>query len=105
MESSKRKSNIQADKVKVFNVSKQTRKLVHTAHNVLRRTKSTHSNANVKMSTMQQNARLARLWFHESKSIATVQKRFRLEYRNCRLPTKNSIKRWNEQLRSENLPH
>ncbi|GBN01699.1 hypothetical protein AVEN_134275-1 [Araneus ventricosus] len=30
MESSKRKSNIPADKVKVFNVSKQTRKLVHT---------------------------------------------------------------------------
>ncbi|GBO25731.1 hypothetical protein AVEN_188406-1 [Araneus ventricosus] len=35
------------------------------------------------MATAQQKARL---WFHESKSIVLVQRRFRLEYRNCRSP-------------------
>ncbi|GBM35818.1 hypothetical protein AVEN_43509-1 [Araneus ventricosus] len=39
------------------------------------------SNASVKMATVQQTTRL---WFYESKSIVTVQRRFRLEYRNCR---------------------
>ncbi|GBM62574.1 hypothetical protein AVEN_95552-1 [Araneus ventricosus] len=54
---------------------------------------------------MQQKTRLVCLWFHKSKSIVTVQRRFRLEYRNCQSPSKNSIKRWYEQLRSESLPH
>ncbi|GBL78088.1 hypothetical protein AVEN_143384-1 [Araneus ventricosus] len=46
-------------------------------------------NASVKMATVQQKARL---WFHESKSIVTVQRRFRLQYRNCQSPCKNYIK-------------
>ncbi|GBO11197.1 hypothetical protein AVEN_219735-1 [Araneus ventricosus] len=37
------------------------------------------SKGNVKMVALQQTARL---WFHESKSIVTVQSRFRLEYQN-----------------------
>ncbi|GBM43444.1 hypothetical protein AVEN_18610-1 [Araneus ventricosus] len=48
------------------------------------------------MATMQQKARL---WFHESKSIVAVQRCFRLEYRNCRSPSKNSIKHWCEQFK------
>ncbi|GBM11727.1 Sodium/potassium-transporting ATPase subunit alpha [Araneus ventricosus] len=35
------------------------------------------------MATVQQKARL---WFHEIKSFATVQRCFRLEYRNCQSP-------------------
>nr|GBM17645.1 hypothetical protein AVEN_196910-1 [Araneus ventricosus] len=62
-------------------------------------------NASVKMATLQQKAPLTRLWFHESKPFVTVQTRFRLEYRNCRSPSKNSIKSWYKQLRSESLPH
>ncbi|GBM74910.1 hypothetical protein AVEN_67640-1 [Araneus ventricosus] len=46
------------------------------------------SNICVKMATVQQKARL---WFHESKPIVTSQIRFRLEYRNCRSPSKNFI--------------
>ncbi|GBM63858.1 hypothetical protein AVEN_69871-1 [Araneus ventricosus] len=51
------------------------------------------SNANFKMATVQQKARL---WFHESKLGVTVQRCFRLECRNCQSPSKNSIKRWYE---------
>ncbi|GBN21570.1 Putative ubiquitin carboxyl-terminal hydrolase 50 [Araneus ventricosus] len=58
--------------------------------------------AEAKMAIVQQKARL---WFLESKSIATVQRIIRLEYRNYRSPNKNFIKRWYMQLRSENLPH
>ncbi|GBL91566.1 hypothetical protein AVEN_23628-1 [Araneus ventricosus] len=36
------------------------------------------------MTTVKQKARL---WFHESKSIVTVQRHFRLEYRNCQSPS------------------
>ncbi|GBO16143.1 hypothetical protein AVEN_33535-1, partial [Araneus ventricosus] len=53
-------------------------------------------NASVKTATVQQTARL---WFYESKSIVTVQRRFRLEYRNCQSPNKNSIKRWYESFK------
>ncbi|GBM92502.1 hypothetical protein AVEN_7875-1 [Araneus ventricosus] len=58
--------------------------------------------ASVKMATVQQKERL---WFHESKSILTVQRRFRLECRNCLSPSKNSIRRWTEHLKSESLHH
>ncbi|GBN25900.1 hypothetical protein AVEN_99851-1 [Araneus ventricosus] len=58
----------------------------------------------VKMATVQQKARMARFWFHESKSTVSVQRIIWLEYRNCRSPDKNSIKHWYEQLRSESLP-
>ncbi|GBL90068.1 hypothetical protein AVEN_202005-1 [Araneus ventricosus] len=61
-------------------------------------------NTRFKMAAVQQKTRLARL-FLESKSFVTVQRRFRLEYRNCRCSSKNSIKRWCEQLRSESFPH
>ncbi|GBN27114.1 hypothetical protein AVEN_274370-1 [Araneus ventricosus] len=47
------------------------------------------------MATAQQKARL---WFHENKSFIIVQRRFRLEYRNCRSPRKNSIRRWCEPM-------
>ncbi|GBM89174.1 hypothetical protein AVEN_261174-1 [Araneus ventricosus] len=40
-----------------------------------------------------------RLWCQESKLIVTVQRRFRLEYRNCQSPGKNTIKRWYEQFK------
>ncbi|GBM74497.1 hypothetical protein AVEN_25414-1 [Araneus ventricosus] len=43
------------------------------------------------MATVQQKTCL---WFHRSKSIVTIQRRFRLEYRNCRSPSKSSIKRF-----------
>ncbi|GBM27535.1 hypothetical protein AVEN_257849-1 [Araneus ventricosus] len=52
--------------------------------------------ASVKMATVQQKARL---WFHESKSIVTAQRRFRFECRNCQSSSKNSIKRWYEQFK------
>ncbi|GBM91557.1 hypothetical protein AVEN_205544-1, partial [Araneus ventricosus] len=42
------------------------------------------------MATVKQKARL---WFHESKSIATAQRIIRLEWRNYRSPCKNFIKR------------
>ncbi|GBM56320.1 hypothetical protein AVEN_205273-1 [Araneus ventricosus] len=48
------------------------------------------------MATVQQTARL---WFHKSKSIVTVQRRFHLEYRNYQSLSKNSIKRWYEQFK------
>ncbi|GBM46643.1 hypothetical protein AVEN_274141-1 [Araneus ventricosus] len=68
----------------------------------LRRIKSAHSNASVKMANMQQKAHLR---LHKSKSIVAVQRIIWLEYRNCQSPSKNSIKRWYEQLKSESLPH
>ncbi|GBN98817.1 hypothetical protein AVEN_6703-1 [Araneus ventricosus] len=37
------------------------------------------------MATLQQKALPACVWFHERKSTVTVQRRFRLEYRNYRL--------------------
>ncbi|GBM19958.1 hypothetical protein AVEN_164899-1 [Araneus ventricosus] len=43
-------------------------------------------NTSVEMATVQQKARLERLCFHENKSIATVERRFRLEYQNGRSP-------------------
>ncbi|GBN83577.1 hypothetical protein AVEN_223066-1 [Araneus ventricosus] len=52
------------------------------------------------MATFQQKARF---WFHESESIATVQRRFR--YRNCWSPSKNSIKRWYEQFKGTGNVH
>ncbi|GBM20109.1 hypothetical protein AVEN_268425-1 [Araneus ventricosus] len=51
------------------------------------------------MATVQQKVRLLRLWFHESKSIVTVQRCFRLEYRNCQSPSNDSIKRWYEHFK------
>ncbi|GBO41952.1 hypothetical protein AVEN_98057-1, partial [Araneus ventricosus] len=39
-------------------------------------------NASVRMAAVQQKARLARLSFRECKSIVTVQRIIRLEYRN-----------------------
>ncbi|GBO32927.1 hypothetical protein AVEN_116860-1 [Araneus ventricosus] len=48
------------------------------------------------MATVQQKVRL---WFHESKPIVTVQRRFCLEYRNCHSTSKNSIKLWYEQFK------
>ncbi|GBL89535.1 hypothetical protein AVEN_87869-1, partial [Araneus ventricosus] len=54
------------------------------------------------MATVQQKARL---WFHESESIVTVQRCFRLGYRNCRFPSKNSIKRWCEQFKGTGNMH
>ncbi|GBN92555.1 Down syndrome cell adhesion molecule-like protein 1 [Araneus ventricosus] len=39
------------------------------------------------MATLQQMARLERLWFYESKSIALVQRRLRLKYRYRRSPS------------------
>ncbi|GBM56593.1 Feline leukemia virus subgroup C receptor-related protein 2, partial [Araneus ventricosus] len=45
------------------------------------------------MATVQQKARLTHLWFHRSKSVVTVRRCFRPEYRNCQSPSKNSIKR------------
>ncbi|GBM05040.1 hypothetical protein AVEN_60229-1 [Araneus ventricosus] len=45
-------------------------------------------NISVKMATVQQKARLEHLWFHESKSIVTVQRCFCLEYRNCHSPSR-----------------
>ncbi|GBL69239.1 hypothetical protein AVEN_238131-1 [Araneus ventricosus] len=56
-------------------------------------------NASVEMATVQQEASETRLWFHESKSILTVQSHFRLQYRNSRSPSKNSINRWYEQFK------
>ncbi|GBM92032.1 hypothetical protein AVEN_5494-1 [Araneus ventricosus] len=61
------------------------------------------SNSSVKMATVQQMPRLAPLRFHESKSIATVQRHFRLEYRNCQSPSKNSIKCWYEQFKEQEM--
>lgn len=47
------------------------------------------------MASVQEKARCV-LWFHESRSVITVQRRFRLEYgRNP--PSNNSIKRWYRQ--------
>ncbi|GBM34713.1 hypothetical protein AVEN_258558-1, partial [Araneus ventricosus] len=46
----------------------------------------TKSAASVKMATVQQKSRLARFWFHESKSIVSVQRCFCLEYRSCQSP-------------------
>ncbi|GBM24563.1 hypothetical protein AVEN_217136-1 [Araneus ventricosus] len=48
------------------------------------------------MATAQQKARV---WFHENKSIVTVQRCFRLEYRSCQSPSKNSIKNWYEKFK------
>ncbi|GBM78345.1 hypothetical protein AVEN_27940-1 [Araneus ventricosus] len=57
-------------------------------------------NARVKRATVYQKVPLARLWFHESKSIVTVQRRFRLEYQNFQSPNKNSIKTWYHQFKA-----
>ncbi|GBN68578.1 hypothetical protein AVEN_195972-1 [Araneus ventricosus] len=57
------------------------------------------------MATVQQKARLTRLWFYESKSIATVQRHFRLQYRNCHSPSQNSINRWYEQFKGTGNVH
>ncbi|GBM95238.1 hypothetical protein AVEN_162464-1 [Araneus ventricosus] len=54
------------------------------------------------MATVQQKAGLC---FHESKSIVTVQRLFRLEYRNFQSPRKNSIKRWYEQFKGTGNVH
>ncbi|GBN15531.1 hypothetical protein AVEN_39752-1 [Araneus ventricosus] len=43
------------------------------------------------MATLQQKASLASLWFHESKSIVTVQRYFCQECRNCRSPSGYTI--------------
>ncbi|GBL88636.1 hypothetical protein AVEN_195632-1 [Araneus ventricosus] len=43
------------------------------------------------MATVQQKARLTRIWFHDSKSIVTVQRRFRLEYRNGLFPSRGGL--------------
>ncbi|GBM97733.1 hypothetical protein AVEN_265432-1 [Araneus ventricosus] len=59
-------------------------------------------NASVKMATLQQKARL---WFHEIKSVVTVQRCFCLEYRNCQSPSKNSIKLWYEQIKGTGNVH
>ncbi|GBN94419.1 hypothetical protein AVEN_214850-1 [Araneus ventricosus] len=56
-------------------------------------------NASVKMTIVQQKARLPRLLFHKSKSIVTFQRSFGLEYRNCQSPSKNPIMRWHEQFK------
>ncbi|GBM49172.1 hypothetical protein AVEN_148091-1 [Araneus ventricosus] len=56
-------------------------------------------NASVKMATLQQKARL---WFHESNSIATVQRCVRIEYRDRQSPIKNFIKPQFEQFNSLN---
>ncbi|GBM08965.1 hypothetical protein AVEN_253379-1 [Araneus ventricosus] len=48
----------------------------------------------VKMVAMQKTASL---WFYESKSIVKVQNYFRLEYRNCRSPSTNCMRRWYEE--------
>ncbi|GBN57479.1 hypothetical protein AVEN_146861-1 [Araneus ventricosus] len=45
------------------------------------------------------------LWLHESKSIVTVRRRFRLEYRNGRSPSKNSNKRRYEQFKRTGNVH
>ncbi|GBO29766.1 hypothetical protein AVEN_70022-1 [Araneus ventricosus] len=57
------------------------------------------------MATVQQKAHLSRLWFHESKSILKVQRCFRLEYRYCQSPSKNYIKRWQEQFKGTGNVH
>ncbi|GBM65645.1 hypothetical protein AVEN_217638-1 [Araneus ventricosus] len=57
------------------------------------------------MATVQSKVRLTRLWFHESKTIMTVQRCFPLEYRNCQSPSKNSIERWYEQFKGTGNVH
>ncbi|GBL89751.1 hypothetical protein AVEN_104688-1 [Araneus ventricosus] len=57
----------------------------------------------VKMANVQQKTRLVRFCIHDSKSIVTVRRRLRLEYRNRRSPSKNSSKRCYEQLRNYNM--
>ncbi|GBL91578.1 putative cytochrome P450 6a14, partial [Araneus ventricosus] len=47
------------------------------------------------MATVQEKARI---WFHESKSIVTIQRIVRLEYGNCQPPSKNFMKSWNDFL-------
>ncbi|GBN74223.1 hypothetical protein AVEN_63735-1 [Araneus ventricosus] len=55
------------------------------------------------MAAVQQKAHL---WFHESESIATVQRCFRFEHRNYPSTSRNSIKRWYEQFkRTDNVSH
>ncbi|GBN88288.1 hypothetical protein AVEN_247285-1 [Araneus ventricosus] len=62
-------------------------------------------NVNVKMATVQQKVRMSCLCFDEIKSIVTVQICFRLEYRNCQSPSKNSNKRWYEQFKGTGNVH
>ncbi|GBO10714.1 hypothetical protein AVEN_143866-1, partial [Araneus ventricosus] len=50
------------------------------------------------MDTVQPTARLC---FYESKPIVTVQRRFRLEKRNCQSPSKNSIQHWMNNLKEQ----
>lgn len=46
------------------------------------------------------------LWFHESKSVVTVQRRFHLEYSNRRPPSKDTIKCWYQQFKDTgNVEH
>ncbi|GBO26933.1 hypothetical protein AVEN_242623-1 [Araneus ventricosus] len=51
-------------------------------------------NTSIKMATVQQKARL---WFPRKQINCKSQRCFRLEYRKCQFPRKNSIKRWYEQ--------
>ncbi|GBM01249.1 hypothetical protein AVEN_170308-1 [Araneus ventricosus] len=60
------------------------------------------TNASVKIPTMQQKARI---WFHESGLIVTVQRCFRLEYRNYQSPSKNSIELWYQQFKGTGNVH
>ncbi|GBM05263.1 hypothetical protein AVEN_35884-1 [Araneus ventricosus] len=56
------------------------------------------------MATVQQNARLTRFWFYESKHCNSS-KTFRLLNRNCHSPSKNSINRWYEQFKGTGNQH